>query len=666
MRGVKWTVEEDEMVIAGLLEFGSQWKLIKAKYPELAIRHESPMAIRDRIRTWGPLLRDQYLSGEASPRIPSLIRPPRNDHQGAGVSDTNPPLAGGPMDVTATTTTPPKTTGLSFQCQCSQVHNAITMMLQGLACKCNRDLFQMLEQVAAAFPWVVYILLAPDSTSLTDEVLYVGISEEINRRVKYHSQEAVKSGTFATVRVSVILGEKQLIDMLRPTLNINQAGGHRLSERCRIRLRPPGPPNPPRIAGFTDVPIDNDNGSLRYSHEFTDCRIPTPSILHESPVGLIFTHWPPKRIFNERFCFLKDCDDCKCHVPCVMRKTLNGLRRYAGHEVDFWNGLGRHEVKETFRQYKEIIRYEGKGNPNAEWTEAYTTEVLHRNEGLKKPTLATYQSALKMMWRRGFMDLFDKPWQLAARVQQNGTRNTQSTTITVLRSLLSHMTNGELRHLFGFRGVELRQDYHHLAATFQELIARDAQKFSKREKENWATLAEIRNGIKAMEAASTTIMDRQRVLWYKMMLEQATVRNDYSTLKVFRFDPNKDNYVDMVNRRIILNDYKTSEAYGRSEMDIEPSIFAELGALYHLRCARGEEYLFARNDGQAFTSCGFSNFVVKGMRPHVSNKRIGSQMLRKIVVSESRAGEASLAEKKEMSKRMLHSVGQAEKYRRID
>ena len=53
-----------------------------------------------------------------------------------------------------------------------------------------------------------------------DEVRYVGVSERLDTRLKSHHVEALKEATFDDLRVSIILGEEQLLRMLRPYENV--------------------------------------------------------------------------------------------------------------------------------------------------------------------------------------------------------------------------------------------------------------------------------------------------------------------------------------------------------------------------------------------------------------------------------------------------------------
>ncbi len=120
-----------------------------------------------------------------------------------------------------------------------------------------------------------------------------------------------------------------------------------------------------------------------------------------------------------------------------------------------------------------------------------------------------------------------------------------------------------------------------------------------------------------------------------------------------------------MSKKNILNEYKTSDTLGRVVLDIPPSLHAAISKLFTSRLQRGHQYLIPRQDGGQYTSSGFSNAMNTPLRPYVDGKHVGSQLLRKIVITEEREGELSIAEKKRKAQTRLHSVAQSEKYRRI-
>ena len=128
--------------------------------------------------------------------------------------------------------------------------------------------------------------------------------------------------------------------------------------------------------------------------------------------------------------------------------------------------------------------------------------------------------------------------------------------------------------------------------------------------------------------------------------------------------PETDNYIDVVNMKIVLNSYKTVNAMGRREFTIAKEVENEVKRMVARRQEKGVEYLFAKMNGNKFEESEFSNAMIHGMEKYLG-KRIGTQMHRKIHVSEERRGDLSQVRKKLLSDRMLHSTRMQERYRRL-
>ena len=72
-----------------------------------------------------------------------------------------------------------------------------------------------------------------------------------------------------------------------------------------------------------------------------------------------------------------------------------------------------------------------------------------------------------------------------------------------------------------------------------------------------------------------------------------------------------------------------------------------------------------KRKGGMYSSSEFGSWMISGMSKYVSSRRIGSQMIRKICVTEVRRGELSIREKGELSRSMLHINWMSERYRRL-
>ena len=109
-----------------------------------------------------------------------------------------------------------------------------------------------------------------------------------------------------------------------------------------------------------------------------------------------------------------------------------------------------------------------------------------------------------------------------------------------------------------------------------------------------------------------------------------------------------------------------NKTYGRISFEIKnEKVWERMKRLADRRIKDGREYMFVRpRSGDMYSSEQFSKLVIETVYKYIG-KRIGSQMIRKIDVSEKREGEMSLKEKEEWARRMLHSPYMSERYRRL-
>jgi len=541
-----------------------------------------------------------------------------------------------------------------FMCECGRTKRWSSLMLHGLKCDCERSLPEMVRQVEKQVGWVVYIVLDEDNeTGLTGKVQYIGVSEQVGNRKKGHEKDVVQESNFWTFRLSFQLGESQMIELLRPESNVQRSGNKGNSDKCRLL----------HDNKWVEKDICEEEG-MRYDGlidtRYVKRTFIADNVEHMNMIGTVFTTVGRNMGDDEKFCFRKDQKICICERKCAYRKICNALQ---GKVI--WEGVPAEDVKDTIRPYREVVKVV-RGESNPEWDLEYCFRVIDRNEDIKDSTRKDYKRKITTMWEKGILEKgnFMEPWKVIADLRRRGTRNTAKSQIVIIMSLLSHMSNVEMVKLFGSNSTRLRLEYARIQRDIFQEEEKELQNKSEREKRNWAKMEEIKEAIIRMERDAETVYQYQRVVWYKMQVWQGPARNEWSTLKVMNWDSGVDNYVDMGRGVIVLNEYKTRGSMGRREMSIALEVKESLGKLVRRREEKGIEWLFVKMNGERFKGSEFSNFVIRGMEKYIG-KRIGSQMQRKIYVSEEREGEKRISEKREMSERMLHSERMSERYRRI-
>ena len=123
---------------------------------------------------------------------------------------------------------------------------------------------------------------------------------------------------------------------------------------------------------------------------------------------------------------------------------------------------------------------------------------------------------------------------------------------------------------------------------FEELIRDyesnyDKQIKSDKENKNWITSKEIFNKITVFETSinkfdmNNLSKNNKDIIQQHLILKLYTVipplRNDYAMIKVYHSkEVSGENYINIKNSQIILNDYKTSKTYGEKKIDIPQNI----------------------------------------------------------------------------------------------
>ena len=543
---------------------------------------------------------------------------------------------------------------LSVICICGKEHECKKLLMEGIQCVCKISKENMLLIITKTFDTVVYIVLLPGSSELTDKIEYIGVSSHLDHRIQYHNHIQVKDADISQIRISLILGETDMINLLKPMLNAF-VGGTCISKMTKLK----------RGNDWVNVDITENTGS-KYNTLLIDSingNIVSNNVL--STCGLIFGNKSYSNMDDTTFCFLNK-DTCNCNKKCYYRRIQNYLQ---GKPI--WSGIPVSKVRNNIRDYKETVHVKY-GEPNPIWNEDYTKRIIDRNEKIKDDTRKGYKSKIGSLWKEmtfdndSLMNSLWMPWQFYTELKKRRwILSTRKTMVVAIMSMISHMTNTEILKVSGINASIIRHEYREVYNILVEELEENTQKFNDRERRNWVTTKELMEAIQKMENDCVTMYDKQRVLWYKMQIIQGATRNDGRTLKIGNYDKDNDNYICMESKQIVYNDYKTSWAMKRQEFEIRDELLMELSEMITFQIGIHSDYLFSKICGGEFSSSEFGNHMMNGISKYIGNKRVGSQMIRKIVTSEYREGEKSIQEKDEWSRRMLHSSGMSEKYRRI-
>jgi hypothetical protein len=149
-------------------------------------------------------------------------------------------------------------------------------------------------------------------------------------------------------------------------------------------------------------------------------------------------------------------------------------------------------------------------------------------------------------------------------------------------------------------------------------------------------------------------------------------RNDLLDFKLINLNkakkqiPAEFNYIVMEGKRptkIIMNNYKTRETYGKQTYKISPELAKILQEYITEYGKENGDYLFVMRDGKPFKSNNFTNLVENAMES-ILGKRIGIDLARQIILSNVYNSNPlmTINQKTEVARAFLHSVNIASEY----
>lgn len=263
-----WTEKEKESLRNAYAIFGSQWKKI-AQFEKVELKRHSSSEFRNEILKMQKNEMKQY--GKI---IDINIQQPVPSYEsvvlGTGI----------------------RCPTLLFTCFCGKAHSNRSLLLDGLQCRCNRNLEQMLLQIYQQISSFSYIIT--NNYFLSEHVYHVGYCNMSQNKMDIlHHQQA----SFETLRiVTDTVSQYALTHILKPEIQCDT-----LNRRCRFAT--------------CDTHFD----------ELLTQKILEPS-LDNTTAGLIFSQTPCRISLILNFCYKNNSGNCKCPVKCNAKRMATALK----------------------------------------------------------------------------------------------------------------------------------------------------------------------------------------------------------------------------------------------------------------------------------------------------------------------------------------------------
>ena len=203
------------------------------------------------------------------------------------------------------------------------------------------------------------------------------------------------------------------------------------------------------------------------------------------------------------------------------------------------------------------------------------------------------------------------------------------------------------------------RDQHNEAAV-QQLL-------SPREKELFVTWPKILAAREKFLRGCETFFDYQDYVIYSLYVLQPPVRLDYTPMRVVATSQEAADIsgnclvADASGFYFLLREYKTAVKYGELKLDVPPVLHAVLEKWLELNPSG---WLLGAQGGQPMTEAHLGQQIRNIMKKAVG-KSLGINMLRHSYITYQRRGEPTLLQQQEMARRMGHSVGMSQIYRRL-
>lgn len=214
------------------------------------------------------------------------------------------------------------------------------------------------------------------------------------------------------------------------------------------------------------------------------------------------------------------------------------------------------------------------------------------------------------------------------------------------------------------------KQYHDDMNTILGVRARQ-NKIPEKAEENYVSTEEVELKVKELQRSGDpheTLNKSQQYLLLNLLIDLKPKRSDFGALKIYKnIDPlqKEENYLVIRDNNnessfIVLQVYKTSKYYGRSEEDLS---LQSINVIKQSLRRYPREYLFIDRFHRPFQSNNsYGRFVERTFIENFGRK-LGTSLWRNVYRTEKITDDMKDEEKREISRLMLHSRKQSDQYR---
>jgi len=218
------------------------------------------------------------------------------------------------------------------------------------------------------------------------------------------------------------------------------------------------------------------------------------------------------------------------------------------------------------------------------------------------------------------------PWEYATRALDRMTHSAAQDAVVKLSYCIAHLTNRELRELFGPFGVALRAEYLNARQAFADITENEKKlemlgKWSPATIKNWVTVPELEELVRKNFARNhVDLFSLQPYMWLAAALEQGYPHEAAYRLKIGDVDEKLDDFVDVHHRRFV---YNSAVGHCPKTKPMSEFLTAVMEPYIRRRLADGSQYLYLNTKGEPFSAPSFSATIMRVLEKELDGRRIG-------------------------------------------
>lgn len=276
-----------------------------------------------------------------------------------------------------------------------------------------------------------------------------------------------------------------------------------------------------------------------------------------------------------------------------------------------------------------------------EYEKCLRSQKTKQGHCLSECSIKNYKQKINCLLMDGFELILDDPKALIKKLEDKyaSVNSRKSALMAIIKYIKT--VNPSSENILS----ELGKEYMKLSNEYTAIY--DKNKRTMCEEDNWMDYKDV------LKLKSKIKKDPQFLVLFKIYTEFPPVRNDVYNLKYQNYDKNTENYFDIKNKEIVINEYKEDKVHGAVKLELGKTLFNNMKKLTN---DSGDDYVFHNLQSNPFADSKVFSTYFKRKFKAISGKNIGTAMLRKIFMTHFSETNPTLEERKKVASIMGHTI----------